>query len=121
MRVVRPLEDAATVQLVRPSSADWRDSFQLAAGLLRVLLPGAGQPDRVPRQRGAFQLDAAEGDTGGDHAGRFRDIQRHGVQGRDVPLESSRGVYLPGAGCLFRVYEVIVYNNKGGRHGKSFK
>lgn len=104
-RLVRPLEIQRDAN--RQSAAALRcHSDELGHRLLRILLPGAGQPHRLHRQRRPLLALPAEGDPGGGFAGRLHGLRPAGLQKRNVALEPSGGFHLPDPRRLLRLQEV---------------
>ena len=110
IRMVRSPQASGNEDLIK-LAADCGHTVLMGSGILRILRSGAGQQDRIHRQRRSVQSDAAQGDTGGDfphgiHPRSDGDVQRSGPT-----MESFRCILLPHNGRIFRILEIKSIKN----------
>ena len=104
--MVRSSETSGNEDFIK-LAADRGHPLFMGSGIPRVLRTGSGKQNRIHRQRGAFQPDAAEGHPGSDIAYSVYGNRDLNVQEPGTPVEPFCSVFLPDSGCFLRFSEII--------------
>ena len=107
IRMVRPPQASGNEDFFRLAPHPC-NTFLLGCGLLRILRPGAGQQDRLRRQRRPVQSDAAQGNPGSHFPDGIHSHRHTHVQERGPAVESFCRILLPDSGSLLRFPEIVM-------------